>query len=125
VAHKVVDASALSALLFAEPAAERVVQRLGAGPLAAPSLLPYEVTSVGLKKMRRYPDRRRELLGALELFPRLGIAMVAIPVPELASLAGDTGLTVYDAAYLWLARHLGAELVTLDEELEAAWRSLA
>jgi predicted nucleic acid-binding protein len=33
-----------------------------------------------------------------------------------------TGLTAYDAAYLWLARHLDAELVTLDTELQRAAR---
>jgi predicted nucleic acid-binding protein len=35
-------------------------------------------------------------------------------------LALDSGLTVYDASYLWLARQLGAELVTLDKELGRA-----
>ena len=37
----------------------------------------------------------------------------------LAAVAKDTGLTAYDASYLWLARHLGAELVTLDTKLAA------
>jgi len=38
-------------------------------------------------------------------------------------LALETGLTVYDASYLWLARRLGAELVTLDKALDAAARA--
>jgi predicted nucleic acid-binding protein len=37
-------------------------------------------------------------------------------------LAKSTGLTADDAAYLWLARHLDAELVTFDEALDAAGR---
>ena len=41
--------------------------------------------------------------------------------PDALTPARDTGLSAYDAAYLWLARHLGAELVTLDEPLAAAW----
>ena len=32
-------------------------------------------------------------------------------------LALATGLTAYDASYLWLSSHLGAELVTLDRQL--------
>jgi len=32
-------------------------------------------------------------------------------------LALRTGLTPYDASYLWLAGYLGADLVTLDERL--------
>ena len=31
-----------------------------------------------------------------------------------------TGLTTYDASYLWLARDLGVELVTLDRQLAEA-----
>jgi predicted nucleic acid-binding protein len=36
------------------------------------------------------------------------------------SLAEQIGLTWYDASYLWLARRTGAELVTLDQQREAA-----
>jgi predicted nucleic acid-binding protein len=35
-------------------------------------------------------------------------------------LALDMDLTAYDASYLWLARHLQAELVTLDVDLADA-----
>jgi predicted nucleic acid-binding protein len=40
--------------------------------------------------------------------------------PRILDLAEATGLTAYDASYLWLARALGAELVTLDRKLAAA-----
>jgi predicted nucleic acid-binding protein len=33
-------------------------------------------------------------------------------------------LTAYDASYLWLAKHLNCELVTLDGKLEDAAGSL-
>ena len=35
-------------------------------------------------------------------------------------LAKATGMTGYDASYLWLAGILGADLVTLDKKLAAA-----
>ena len=35
-------------------------------------------------------------------------------------VAAATDLTAYDAGYLWLARQLGAELVTLDRQLAEA-----
>jgi predicted nucleic acid-binding protein len=35
-----------------------------------------------------------------------------------------TGLSAYDASYLWLAGHLGARLVTLDRRLADAGAAL-
>jgi predicted nucleic acid-binding protein len=45
---------------------------------------------------------------------------MAVDHDQTAGLALETGLTAYDASYLWLARRLGAELVTLDKALDAA-----
>ncbi|MDX1623469.1 MAG: type II toxin-antitoxin system VapC family toxin [Gemmatimonadota bacterium] len=117
---KVVEASALAALLFGEPAAEEVADRLGEGPLFAPTLLRYEVASVCLKKLRRNPERRDQLLDALGLLGELDIDEVQVPSGETVALAEEVDLTAYDAAYLWLSRWTGAELVTLDERLEEA-----
>jgi uncharacterized protein with PIN domain len=50
---KVVDASALGALLFGEPEAEAVAGRLGDARLVAPPLLGFELTNVCLMKSRR------------------------------------------------------------------------
>ena len=38
----------------------------------------------------------------------------------IVQLALETGLSTYDASYLWLARRLGAPLVTFDERLRRA-----
>jgi predicted nucleic acid-binding protein len=43
---KVVDASALAALLFGEPQGEHVAARLAEGHLVAPTLLAFELASV-------------------------------------------------------------------------------
>jgi len=40
-----------------------------------------------------------------------------IKVIDASAIAG---LTAYDASYLWVARQIGAELVTLDKELNRA-----
>ena len=37
---------------------------------------------------------------------------------EILVLALETGLTTYDASYLYLSRSLGADLVTFDEQLQ-------
>jgi predicted nucleic acid-binding protein len=36
------------------------------------------------------------------------------------ALDEETGLTAYDASYLWLSRTLGAELITLGRRLQVA-----
>jgi predicted nucleic acid-binding protein len=122
MAVKVVDASALAALLFGEPAAEAVVGRLDGGHLVAPALLAFEIANVCLKKMRREPTQRDALLTAFAQYARMPIEIVEVDHAETPSLAEAFGLTSYDAAYLWLARQLAAELVTLDRSLEAATR---
>ena len=116
----VVDASALAALVFGEPDAADVAARLEDGPVIAPTLLGYELGSVCLKKIRKRPRRRRVLMSAVALAGRMAVAEVDVPMPEVIELARTSGLTVYDAAYLWLARALDAELVTLDDDLARA-----
>jgi predicted nucleic acid-binding protein len=113
----VVDASAVAALLFGEPSGPAIADRLGSHALLAPTLLRYELASVCRKKVLRHPNKERELTQALALVPSLGIQEVQ-PIPgPLVDIALQTGLTTYDAAYLWLAREAEAELVTLDARL--------
>ena len=50
MAVKVVDASALAALLFDEPEAGAIADRLEDANLVAPALLGFEIASVCLKK---------------------------------------------------------------------------
>jgi predicted nucleic acid-binding protein len=114
---KVVDASALCAVLFAEPDAQLVVDRIGDEPLVAPTLLPYEVANTCWKKLLRHPEQRAELLAAHAVLPRLGLRPSEVDLVEVVALAERTGLTTYDAAYLWLARALGVDLVSLDARL--------
>jgi predicted nucleic acid-binding protein len=123
VALAVVDASAVAALLFAEPAADAVAERLEGEDLAAPWLLPFEVANVAAMKLRRRSATRRALEAGLEALPRLGITLYPASALELLTLADRSGLTAYDAAYLGLAAALDAGLVTLDQKLERAWRA--
>ena len=117
---KVVDASALAALLFGEPEAEAIAGRLDGARLAAPSLLEFELANVCLTKIRRQPSQRDALRAAFRLASRLRVETVAVDHAATVDLAETTGLTAYDASYLWLTRTLDAELVTLDQKLAAA-----
>jgi len=57
---------------------------------------------------------------AFRLWPAMEIKEIDVDSDEIVALAEHTKLTVYDAAYLWLARKLATELVTLDKELAKA-----
>jgi predicted nucleic acid-binding protein len=118
---KVVDASALVALLYGEPEADRVAERIGEDAMVAPTLLPFEIANACVMKLRRRPAQREQLLSAFDLFGRLDVRMVGVDMAEVVELAERTGLTAYDASYLWLARQLDAELVTLDTALAKAF----
>jgi predicted nucleic acid-binding protein len=120
MAVKVVDASALAALLFDEPEAKAVADRLQDGNLVAPALLSFEIASVCLKKLRSNPQHREALLAAFALYARMPIEIVEVDHADTLQLAEALGLTSYDAAYLWLAQKLAAELVTLDRTLQTA-----
>jgi predicted nucleic acid-binding protein len=68
------------------------------------------------------PWRRSEAATALE--ERWGIVWCEVDPTETVLVANATGLTTYDAAYLWLAGSLGADLVTLDARLATAGAAL-
>ncbi len=117
---KVVDASALAALLFGEPEAEAIAGQLNHARLVAPMLLGFELANVCLIKTRRYPKQASALAAAFRLRDRLAVEEVIVDHDDTLALAARTGLTAYDASYLWLSRQLGAELVTLDQQLATA-----
>ena len=117
---KVVDASALVAVIYAEPAADFVATRLRGARLVAPSLLAYEVTNVCLVKIRRNPEQRSSLLAAFANWAELGIELFAVDHAGVVTIAERAGLSSYDASYLWLAQLLDAELVTLNQRLAGA-----
>jgi len=120
MAVKVVDASVIAAVLFGEPGTDAIRKMLAGAQLVAPALLGFELANVCLTKMRRHPDQRQELLHSFQLRGRLRVETVDIDHLGALGLAEASGLTAYDASYLWLARELGAELVTLDRRLAAA-----
>ena len=116
-ATKVVDASAIAALLFQEPNGESIVRQLEGFRLVAPTLFSYELANVCRMKCRRFPADQALLLAGFARRRRLEISERAVDHDAVIQLAAETGLTAYDASYLWLARRLGAEPVTLDAAL--------
>ena len=97
-----------------------VAERLGDARLVGPALLGFELANVCLLKCRRHPEQAPALTQAFRLRTRLGLEEVAVDHEGAEELAIGTGLTAYDARYLWLSRQLDDERVTLDRRLAKA-----
>ena len=117
---EVIDTSLLGVIVFGEPRAEEAFSLIRGKELYAPSLLAYELAGVARKKARLYPNQQEKLVQALELALALDIHWMEVDHVAVFRLAMTTGLTTYDASYLYLARFLALPLATFDERLRTA-----
>jgi predicted nucleic acid-binding protein len=122
VKRVVADASVLAALAFNEPRAREAAERLDGAVVHAPTLLAYELANVAWKKARRDARVVPAVCAALGevLDDQAGIIWCAVSHSDAVLISLATGLSTYDASYVWLAGFLGADLVTFDERLAAA-----
>ena len=121
---KVVDASAFAAAAFLEKEAAAIEGRLAGHQLFAPSLLRYEMANICRRKLSQSPSDRTTILGQFLSSHDVALQLQDVDFVEVVELAGQLNLTAYDASYLWLARSLSAELVTLDEKLDRAAKAI-
>ena len=117
---KVVDASALACFCFDEPEIEQVAQQLVGYTLFAPALLEFELGNICWKRLRKDPAQSPAILAQFAIRREFPITVRPVVMEEVVALAAQTELTAYDASYLWLARILGAALITLDAKLARA-----
>jgi len=122
---KIVDASAVAAYLFDESTHEVITVRLRGCSLSAPTLIWSELANVCVKKTKQRPAEAHSIFEAFQNRDSLNIDLVTVDMDAVVKLALSSGLSAYDASYLWLSRKLGFELVTLDKRLEAAAQSAA
>jgi predicted nucleic acid-binding protein len=120
----VVDASAIGAVLFEEPEGATVRAHVREETLIAPHLLDYELANIALKKARRGLEPAPLVWVMLTRLESIPIRRVSVPPVDVAELARRTGLSAYDASYLWLATSHDLELVTLDARLARVDRTL-
>ena len=118
----VIDASAMVAIVFREPGNLDLESRIDNTSVHAPHLLKFELANVALMKARKQPAATPEIFAALGLAldASSNIVWHDVPATDVAIMARATGLSAYDASYLWLAATLDADLVTLDKKLSSA-----
>ena len=118
----VVDASAVNAMLLREPSGESVVEALEEEDMfLAPALVLYEVGNALSMAVRRGRLSGDEAVAYSEKAAGLPWVLETHAGPArtraVLELAIASGLTVYDAAFVELARLRGCPLVTLDREM--------
>ena len=117
MAVKVIDASALAAILYAEPEADWVPSEAGEATLAAPALIEYELGNVCWQKLRRHPQQAKALRAAFHAMGEMQLQLHDVEPDGVLALAESAGISYYDASYLWLAGHLAVPLISLDRRL--------
>lgn len=94
----------------------------GSLTLAAPALIHYEVLNA-LRYSRVFDAEK--LTRAAKILDDLQLALFSM-AGELTTLTAKTAyeldLTIYDAAYVALSKHLGVRLVTADEEIASKYQ---
>jgi predicted nucleic acid-binding protein len=123
----VVDASIALAWCLPDETSEYaygVLDRLVNEAAAAPAHWPLEVANALINAERRGRLDPEAVMDASRLLDRLGIEIVVVELTTatwgIVETAREHNLSVYDAAYLDLARFKGASLATLDDSLKRA-----
>lgn len=120
----VTDASVLAAWFLdekADPRVEAAFEALSRVEARAPGLFYYEIRNALLMS-----ERRRRITGAMsaQFLRHLARLPIRLEPPgddtSIMALARARSLTVYDAAYLELARRRALPLATVDRALEKA-----
>ena len=109
--------------MFGESRAEEAATLLGEDTLYEPSLLAYELTSIARTKIFQNPDLRTSIVQALGRALVVEMNWIDIDYLETLRIALESGLTSYDASYVYVAQSLGASLITFDEQMGSVWQS--
>ena len=127
--YLVLDASIAVGWMVDAPAprlALRALHLLQSGTIGVvPDLWYYEVSNALIMAERRGRASAQVVSSHISDIERLAAFMELSPTTPSALIAAarQSGLTVYDAAYLELAQRRGLPLATLDGELRAAARA--
>ena len=122
---RIVDASAIGAVLLVERDGTWVNEQTDSMELVAPAVLPFEVGNIFWKRLRRSASDAESILAIWTAWSASLPVRLVQPAPvHTMRLAHETGLTFYDASYLRLAQEQDADPITLDRQLVRVARSL-
>jgi predicted nucleic acid-binding protein len=122
---RIVDASAIGAVLLVEPEASWVHAQTEGMELLAPVILPFEVGNLCWKRSRLSPSDAENVVAVWAAWSSsLPVRLVMPSAVHTLRLAYETGLTFYDASYLRVAQEHAAAIVSLNARLVRTARDL-
>ncbi|MEJ0020568.1 MAG: type II toxin-antitoxin system VapC family toxin [Acetobacteraceae bacterium] len=122
---RIVDASAIGAVLLVEPDANWINDCTEGMELVAPAILPFEIGNLCWKRLRRVPADAPAVMAIWSAWVASMPVTLVQPQPlATLQLAQETGLTYYDASYVRAAQEHDAALISLDAKLVRIARSL-
>lgn len=127
----VLDASVALAWCFEDEngsRADEILDLFTSANAIVPAIWPLEVGNALLAGERRKRIKPAEISRSLELLRNLDIQIAGrdsrLDMEDLVALARAENLSVYDAAYLFLAMREGVPLATMDRALEQSARRI-
>jgi predicted nucleic acid-binding protein len=118
----VLDTSVVAKWFLPEPLsteADSVLEevRLGKTQVASPDLIVYELANILWQRQKKEEISGRQAAAIMSDFERLPIQLVPGDVlgSQALKIAGRTGCTAYDGAFMALASGLNCTLITADQ----------
>ena len=124
MAVRIADASVVGAWCFQEDRADEALELMQQSEVCVPSLLAYELTNIAWKKIAHRGEPSAFVAAGLRLGLMRPFTWLDVDHVAVLELASSLGVSAYDGAYLYLARDLGATLLTFDRRLAQAAQSL-
>ena len=116
----VIDASAILAVIVAEPERDRIVGITEGHVLVGPGSIPWEIGNAFSSMLKQKRFKVAEAMQGLAIFQSIPIRSLAVDMERALSIADSENLYAYDAYFLECALRYAAPLLTLDRRLSQA-----
>lgn len=114
---QVIDATALAALIFGEPAAEAIAERIQHSELITPEILRGDLAEICMYKIIHDGVAPDLCLAAMRLLDGIGLRYIEQAPADVIRFALERQLTTREAYYVRLAESVDTELVSLNVNL--------
>jgi predicted nucleic acid-binding protein len=118
------DASAFLAVALYESDRGWVIEKTSGLNILAPEVLPYEIGNALIVMKRRGRLNEQEINRAFDISQKIAVRLVPIKIDQAINIALRCNVFAYDAYYLQCCVENSLSLISLDDRMCEAARSL-